>query len=361
MNANLIALVAARAPSHRSLELDMLRGAGTLSVIVLHASAGPLTEQSVLGQASWMLLVPNVTARFAVPVFVILSGMGLTLSARRNEDYPRFLWRRLSKILPAYVAWSLIYTWLLPTHESLSARTLLTDLITGRASHHLYFVPAIVRLYLLYPIVSYVAQAVPWGVAGCCALSWSMLWLSPLLARVPLGALVDDVLPLHWLGYFAFGIWLARTRSPDQRTAMPRERAAALRRAQALAPLVAIASLGCMLAIVHRVAGQSADIDVALDAAVPLILPYSIAVVLWSTGLAFCDGRLARFLTFVSEHSYAVYLCHVLMLELCVLGLEAFAVTRTHLTTFSICLALGIPLALATAVLIDRAKRHTFT
>jgi probable poly-beta-1,6-N-acetyl-D-glucosamine export protein len=360
MNAKLTTLVAARAPSDRSIALDVLRGAGALSVIVLHASAGPLTEESALGHASWMLLVPNVTARFAVPVFMILSGMGLTLSARRDEDYPRFLWRRLSKILPAYVAWSLIYAWAFPNHESMSLRTLVADLITGQASHHLYFVPAIVRLYLLYPVASYLAQAVPFGVAGCCALSWSMIWLSPLLARMPFGALMDDVLPLRWMGYFVFGIWLARARLAERRTAVPRHSDAptrALRRAQALAPLVAIASLGCMIAIVRSVTEQSADIDVALGAAEPLVFPYSIAILLWSTGLPFGDGRFVRFLRFVSDHSYAVYLCHVLMLQLCALGLEALAAESTHLTTFSICLALGIPLALATAVLSDRAKQ----
>jgi peptidoglycan/LPS O-acetylase OafA/YrhL len=360
MNSKLGTLVAVLEPSKRAVELDVLRGSCALAVIVLHASGGPLIEESVLGQPSWTLLVPNVTARFAVPVFMILSGMGLTLSARRDEGYPQFLWRRLSRIIPAYVAWSLIYAWAFPHHESMSVRTVLADLLTGHASHHLYFVPAIVRLYLLYPVVSYLAHAVPWGVAGCCALSWSMIWLSPMLAHTPLGAFVDDVLPLRWVGYFVLGIWLARVRLPNQRAAMSRGSDAvtrALGRAQALAPVVAIASLGCMIAIVCWVEQQGADIDVALDAAEPLVFPYGVGVLFWSTGLHFGDGRFVRFLTFVSDHSYAVYLSHVLMLQLCALSLEALVAQRTHLTTFSTGLALGIPLALGTAVLSERAKR----
>jgi peptidoglycan/LPS O-acetylase OafA/YrhL len=359
-NTDLGTLLAAREPSTRAGELDVLRGACVLAVIVLHASAGPLTEESVLGRTSWMLLVPNVTARFAVPVFMILSGMGLTLSARHDEGYPRFLWRRLSRIIPAYVVWSLIYAWAFPHHESMSVRTVLAELITGHASHHLYFVPAIVRLYLLYPVVSYLAHAVPWGVAGCCVLSWSMIWLSPMLSHTPLGAFVDDVLPLRWVGYFALGIWLARARWPNQRTAMSRGSDAvtrALGRAQTLAPVAAIASLGCMIAIVRCVDEQSADIDVALGAAEPLIFPYGVGILLWSTGLRFGAGRFVRFLTFVSDHSYAVYLSHVLILQLCALSVQALVAQRTHLTMFSTGLVLGIPLALATAVLSDRAKR----
>ena len=41
------------------------------------------------------------------------------------------------------------------------------------------------------------AYRTPWGTAACCALSWSMMWLSPLLARTPFEALLDDALPLR--------------------------------------------------------------------------------------------------------------------------------------------------------------------
>lgn len=331
------------------MELDLLRGASALAVIVLHASGDVLNEEAALGQASWTFLVPNVTARFAVPVFMILSGMGLTLSVRADENYPSFVWRRLSKIVPAYVAWTLIYTWAFPHHESVSARTFVSDLITGGASRHLYFVPAVVRLYLLHPVVSYIART-PWGTAACCALSWSMIWLSPPLAHTPFGALLDDVLPLRWMGYFALGIWLANARSANQPVR-------ALARAQALAPVAAIAALGCMITVVRRIVGHGADIEVALGAAEPLVFPYSVAVLLWSTTLHFDAGRIVRFVLFVSKHSYAVYLSHDLMLKVCARSVQALADERSHLTMFSTSLALGIPLALATAVLSERAKR----
>lgn len=322
----------------------MLRGAGALAVVVLHASSGPLTQESSLGRVSWLLLLPNVMARFAVPVFVILSGMGLTLSARPDEGYRKFLVRRLSSILPAYVLWSLIYAWLIPKHEALSVRAFVEDLYTGHASNHLYFVPAIVRLYLLYPLMRYVARS-PWGVLGCCALSASMIWWSPLLPQV-----VNDVLPLRWVGYFALGIWLADTGAASQ----------AVRRARALAPVVAAASLACMIGTVRGVIAQNADIEDALDAAEPLVFPYSVSVLLWATGLAFGNGKLSRTLGFVSDHSYSVYLSHILMLHACALGLQTLAAESTHAAKFWAGLAFGMPLALLTAVLGGHAKRSLF-
>ncbi|HET8937100.1 MAG TPA: acyltransferase [Polyangiales bacterium] len=338
----------AREPSKRAKELDVLRGASALAVIVLHAGSHPLTDQSASGHASWALLVPNVMARFAVPVFMILSGMGLTLSARRDEGYPQFVRRRLSSIVPAYVAWSLIYAWLFPRHEMVSVKTLLAGLLTGNTSNHLYFVPAVLQLYILYPVLRSFARS-PWGVVGCCVLSWSMIWLSGELTSTPLGAFVDDVLPLRWLGFFVLGIWFANARSSAPRL---------LARAQAIAPVVAIAALACMVAIVQRVISQTADIDVALGAAEPLVLVYSVGVLLWSTNVSFGDGPIVRFLTFVSDHSYAVYLSHIALLRVCVLSLQAIASESTHVMMFSVSVVLGIPLALATAVLSDGAKRR---
>jgi|GEM_PF-3859837 len=334
--------------SGRAVELDVLRGLSALAVIVLHAGSDPLTEQAALGHASWTLLVPNVAARFAVPVFMMLSGMGLTLSARRAETYPRFVWRRLSSIVPEYVVWTFIYAWLLPHDEPMSGRTLLDYLITGHASRHLYFVPAVVRLYLLYPVLRYFARGA-WGVAGCCALSWSMIWLSPLLEHMPLGALLSDVLPLRWIGYFVLGIWLAQARASNSGAALPSIRV--------FAPLFVLA---CIVAIVRYVIAQSADIEVALDAAEPLVFPYSVCVLLWWSGLTFTDGKLVRFLTFVSDHSYGVYLSHSLMLYVCAISLQALPIEHTHLMLFATGVVFGIPLSLATAWLNDRIKRARF-
>lgn len=321
----------------------MLRGLSALAVIVLHAGSDPLTEQAALGDASWTLLVPNVAARFAVPVFMMLSGMGLTLSARRAETYPRFVWRRLASIIPEYVLWTFIYAWLLPHDEPISGLTLFDYLITGHASRHLYFVPAVVRLYLLYPVMRYFARGA-WSVAACCALSWSMIWLSPLLERMPLGALLGDVLPLRWMGYFVLGIWLAQTRAQNSGAA------------RTFAPLVALATFACIVAIVRYVVAQSADIEVALGAAEPLILPYSVCVLLWWSGLTFADGRLVRFLMFISKHSYGVYLSHSLMLYVCAISLQALPIEHTPLKLFATGVVLGIPLSLAAAWLNERIK-----
>lgn len=368
-------------PSKRVVDLDLLRGASALAVLVLHASAEPLIEEAAEGRASWVFLLPNVIARFAVPVFMILSGMGLTLSSHRDESYGRFLWRRVASVVPAYVVWTLIYTWLMPKPER-SVATLLTDLLTGHACKHLYFVPALLRLYVLFPVLSFFARDL-WGVAGSCILSWSMIWLSPALTSTTLGVVVDEALPLRWIGYFVLGIWLGRARQArsDREPHAPATGAAAmpasapavgnralrahkadsqvacrLARARAAAPVIAIVLLVAMIAIVRVVVAESADIEVALGAAEPLIFPYSVSVLLWVSALTFGTGPLERALTFVSDRSYDVYLSHMLVLHLCMLILQTFTPESTHLMQFAIGVLLGTPMALAIAMLSDAAR-----
>jgi surface polysaccharide O-acyltransferase-like enzyme len=335
----------------RAVELDVLRGASALAVLVLHASSEPLIEEAASGRASWVFLVPNVIARFAVPVFMMLSGIGLTLSSHRDESYWRFLWRRASTVVPAYVIWTLIYAWLLPTHE-LTASSLLTDLLTGHACKHLYFVPALLRLYVLYPVLSAVARSGVWAVAASCALSWSMIWLSEPLTSTALGVVVDEVLPLRWIGYFVLGIWLANVRSQPSDSRASRT----LARVTKLMPVAAVVLFVSMLAIVRTVVAETADIEDALGVAEPLVLPYSVSVLLWVSSRAFGAGPLVRFLSFVSDRSYDVYLSHMLVLHVCTLILQAFIDQPPHVVLFVTGVLLGTPLALLTAMLSDAAR-----
>jgi surface polysaccharide O-acyltransferase-like enzyme len=341
------------------VELDVLRALGALAVVVLHASAGELTAACAERHADFVFLIPNVAARFAVPAFIILSGMGL-FASDRHESYLRFLQRRMSRLLPAYLAWSLIYVVAMPRQPARDLpQQVLGDLLTGDASYHLYFVPVVVRLYLLYPLVRYIALRVPWGTAACFLLSWAMIPLQPWLAKSSLGAMLDGALPLCWIGYFALGIKLAEHRLL-QRQAQARGRvdasARASRLARALAPAISVAALTAMVAIARRVAEQSANAEVALGAAEPLIFPYAGSVALWVTNTTWRSAWLVRAMTFLSVHSYAIYLAHSLVLRLCAQGLAALDRQPSRLTAFLAIVALGVPLSIIAAMLSDRIE-----
>ncbi len=163
----------------RIIEIDIARALAILAVIVIHISATPLIENfgQDRGPVSLLYLVLNVAARFGVPTFVMLSGMGLALSYRPGGSYVGFLKRRLGKIVPAYLAWSLIYSLFyngdngaLAMPHGVSVSKIAADMVTGGACYHLYFVPLIVILYLLFPVLWKILRTNA-GLAGASAVT----------------------------------------------------------------------------------------------------------------------------------------------------------------------------------------------
>jgi probable poly-beta-1,6-N-acetyl-D-glucosamine export protein len=343
----------------RAVGLDVLRGIGALAVVILHVSADPLIEASLRGRAPLVYLLPNLATRFAVPAFVLLSGLGLSLSRDQNASYLRFLARRVSKILPAYVVWSLIYSWTMPSApDSASPAGCLRELFTGTASFHLYFVTAILRLYVLYRAIVYVVRRFWWGAAACCALSWLMIWLEPILASNRVGAVLIALVPLRYLGYFAVGARMAQlgwSGRPRTDAGVEATTAQTLTKAGKLAAAVAVVSLGLLCSITRRVVEQTRDIEVALGDGEWLILPYSLAIVVLLLSFVWRPSWVVRALSFVSAHSFGIYLSHVLMLKLGSLALHALCPHPSLGMSFAGELALGFPLTFAGALLSDRA------
>jgi surface polysaccharide O-acyltransferase-like enzyme len=335
-------------------------GLGALAVVILHVSADPLSAASLHGDTPLYYLLPNLTTRFAVPAFVLLSGLGLSLSRNQNVGYLHFLARRVSKILPAYIAWSLIYSWTMPAApDSASVVGSLRELLTGAASYHLYFVTAILRLYVLYRVIAYLVQRFSWGAAVLCMLSWLMIWLQPILASTSAGAWLVAIVPLRWLGYFAVGARMAqlgwgvprRTLEASTPASAFAEKPGAV--VTKLAAAVAGISLVLLRVITRLVVQQTRSIEVALGDSEWLILPYSLGVVVLLLGLRYRSSWLVRALGVVSTHSYGIYLSHVLMLKLASLLLSTLTGQTSPPLTFAGELALGLPLALIGGVLSD--------
>ena len=81
----------------RRADVDWVRTVSVLGVILLHASSGFVFRSSrfaVLGMTPALLC--NQAARFSVPVFFLLSGLGLGLS-KREAGLPGFWLRRMRR------------------------------------------------------------------------------------------------------------------------------------------------------------------------------------------------------------------------------------------------------------------------
>ncbi len=294
----------------RREDLDWVRTVSAFGVVLLHASSLFVARPSrlaLLGVTPALLC--NQAVRFAVPVFFMLSGMGPGLSGKPPE-LPGFWLRRLRRIGVPYALWSLFYFLL---DRRFAPGALLSSgglrafgrlLLTGGAASHLWFLPVLLQLTLLYPGLKRLMDRFP-------ALTLPALFLlsmaCTLILYVPLpftGWWRPRLWRLFptWVFYFALGMALTEKRL---------DRLLRPRRGRTLLPALAAAA-----ALVYAWdAGRSGN----LESIKPQLFLYSPLCFL---ALAASWERLRRFArlralsAFAARHSMTVYLSHVFFLRL---------------------------------------------
>lgn len=303
--------------------VDAVKGALVVGVVVIHLFAGPLLDPDRLGSlALFGLVLADTAARACVPGFLLISAALLGLSAqRRPVPYRHFLRRRAARLLPAYLLWSAVLTLLGPEP---SLRRIATDWLAGSASYHTYFVPLLVHLYLLFPLLQRglgrLVQS-PRGAATIAAVAFVAALARPIWTPV-LWALADSpglfaaylragpLAAVSWLPWFVLGLAAApHLESVVQRLALPASRR-----------IVGLVAATCLLGVAVRryslldwqpgggAAAQQAILgfgtwDTPLAALPVLTLLFACR---WTAGLW---SRLGR-------ASYGLYLSHVVVLEL---------------------------------------------
>lgn len=197
--------------------LDAIRIAATVAVVAVHVLAPSVSQDS----PAPVLALRSVLAT-AVPTFIMISG-ALNLSPRALRDgSSRFLGRRLRRLLPAAIFWTAFYivfkVLVMPSPYPLTA--IVTDLFTASSYAHLYFLPLIIGLTVVSPVLStFIGDSGrrAW-ICGALAAGWSMLtialpflsagFLGTEVATVGLGALTYF---LPYVGYYVLGraVWVA--------------------------------------------------------------------------------------------------------------------------------------------------------
>ncbi len=142
--------------SERLIYLDMMRIFATFTVIILHASA-----------QNWLTVAPNTydwqifniynsAVRFNVPLFVMISG-ALFLDSSYKTTIKKLYVKNILRLLTAYILWSFIYAVLTYCYSGFSYSSV--DLIkyltktTVKSHYHLWFVPMIIGVYMMVPIL----------------------------------------------------------------------------------------------------------------------------------------------------------------------------------------------------------------
>jgi surface polysaccharide O-acyltransferase-like enzyme len=193
--------------------MPIVRGICILAVILIHVAYGSVRY----GQSKPLtlsLVFLNCISRFAVPVFVMLSGFYLSLNPRNG--HAKSLYRRTLKffIIP-YIVYSLVYS-VFGVRESGDFLIFLKDLLSAQ---HLWFLILILQFYLIHPmLVRWYHGCSQKGLTVICAFLVQIVWnlsfsqffhVPDLLARgAPFGARYGAVCFISNVGYFFIGYFL---------------------------------------------------------------------------------------------------------------------------------------------------------
>jgi peptidoglycan/LPS O-acetylase OafA/YrhL len=349
-------------PQRRRLAgLDGIRGLAALFVVVNHiflrAFPGYPVDRAPFW-AGWFIY-----GRFAVVVFIVLSGFSLALSPARHswrlDSFSRFAQRRARRILPAYwaaLAFSLAVAWLVvpqpgqgpPTGKSVAVNGLLVQNLVGAPSPNRSFWSMAVeaQLYVVFPLLLLLVRrfgavamvaTVTLVVAAVGIVGPHVSWLHTFVIQSP-----PDLAALFAVGILSAGI-VGASRA---------------RRGWPWAWLALAAAAPVVATIWWRGSVWTLDhlfwVDLALGPAVACLLA-ALATGRPAPLLGFLDARPIRSL---GQSSYSLYLTHgpivVIVYEKVVAGRFGHGVSA-----FLVTIVLAVPLTIAFARLFAGVFENT--
>lgn len=147
-------------------EIELLRGISFLAIVLQHALASfiylPATsEANALISAFLLLLI-----RFAVPMFVFITGLVLFYNHGDEVlNYPEMIRRRFSQVFIPYFVWTMFYfIWvgLISGSPPRGEADLLAQIaqltISGDGYYHLWYIVMILQFYLVFPLFRYIVR-----------------------------------------------------------------------------------------------------------------------------------------------------------------------------------------------------------
>ncbi len=137
---------------------DLIRVVATILVVVVHVSGQITNVWGEVPNGQWFIAnIYGGIARICVPLFFMISG---SLLLPRSESLGTFYRKRIPKVLIPLTVWSLIYLgWFCDNHGGACTPNLIQEMLLVRgAYYHLWFLRALLGIYLILPILRLMVQ-----------------------------------------------------------------------------------------------------------------------------------------------------------------------------------------------------------
>jgi surface polysaccharide O-acyltransferase-like enzyme len=194
--------------------INNLRLIALYAVIILHSTSPLLMQYSKVSMSDWWTAdFLNAAVRFAVPVFVMITG---ALLLHREYEIGDFLKKRLTRVILPFLFWSLIYIWFSWFNEEITFGNdiwanikQVLHLLKYGSSYHLWYVYMLIGLYFFIPVISkFVRNATEKEI-----LYFLIVWLAVMLITQPYLSRYNPAVDMHYfvgyVGYLVLGHYLA--------------------------------------------------------------------------------------------------------------------------------------------------------
>ncbi|HEY2583386.1 MAG TPA: acyltransferase family protein [Mucilaginibacter sp.] len=194
--------------------ISNLRLIALYAVIILHSTAPLLMQYGKVPMTDWWMAdFLNALVRFAVPVFVMITG---ALLLNREYEIGSFLKRRLSRVVVPFLFWSLVYIWYSWYIEEFTFSDnawanikIILHFFKYGSSYHLWYVYMLIGLYFFIPVIGkYVRNATEKEV-----LYFLIVWFAVMMLTQPYLSRFNPAVDMHYfvgyIGYLVLGHYLA--------------------------------------------------------------------------------------------------------------------------------------------------------
>ncbi|GIP34495.1 acyltransferase [Paenibacillus sp. J2TS4] len=140
----------------RITEIQHLRSLAFLAVVLQHTIGHYAYEPDVNLADGVALALLLLAVKFAVPLFVFITGLVLFYNYEGPLRYIDFMAKRFKDIVVPYLVWSAVYyavSWSWNKDVMTEIIEFLRLAVTGKASYHLWYVIMILQFYLFFPVL----------------------------------------------------------------------------------------------------------------------------------------------------------------------------------------------------------------
>ena len=294
--------------------LNTLRALATLGVIVIHISS-PLVNMTYSKNMPywWIGNIVDSAVRFAVPVFLMLSGATLL---GKQYQLGEFYKRRFSRVLLPFIFWLAVYwvyRWVMlqTAHQPHSFQAIMkwggNLFLKEGVSKHFWYIYMILFVYLFVPFVGKCLQKINLSTLSNILLLWVVLCFS--LKSIPLnmynwaGDYGSRLLGYGLLsGYLLLGYYLSKLPKLSCKI-----------RVSAVVFFVLTVAISAGATYFFSQKAHKLDLSMYAYLSVNTIIQ-SIAIFIWAKDIDIKNYFIVQLQQSISNYSYGIYLVHIMII-----------------------------------------------